>query len=280
MKPEFKIAFDKLWVENYTTASGTINGVKSWNAEVRFMDVASGSLFNVVNESQPQVLKVNYPISYNGLNFYLASWNKTWKKIRLNASYLPNIQGWESYKPAQDLFPQKVEVGLNESFEIKSFPFSLVVSHFLPDLRIKPDGSFFTASAELENPAAIVVAFDKEANCRVGNTWAFSEKNAGIFPHEPKLPLKFILENAESEYECAIQMTYDPGTPLVWIGCLMLCLGMMFTFYITYREEWIIINSDGSAFIALDSNRSANLLSEELTVLENKLTKQKSEEKQ
>ncbi|MBR4570687.1 MAG: cytochrome c biogenesis protein ResB [Candidatus Riflebacteria bacterium] len=280
MKPEFKVSFDRLWVENYTTASGTNNGIKSWNAELRFMDVASGSLFNVVKESQPQVIKVNYPISYNGLNFYLASWNKIWKKIRLNATYLPNIEGWESYKPAEDLFPQKVEVGLNESFDIKSFPFSLVVSHFLPDLRIKPDGSFFSASAELENPAAIVVAFDKEANCRVGNTWAFSEKNAGIFPHEPKLPLKFILENAEYEYECVIQMTYDPGTPLVWLGCIMFCLGMMFTFYITYCEEWIIINPDGSAFIAVDSNRAANLLSEELTKLENKLNPKTNEAKQ
>ncbi len=272
MKPEFKVSFDKLWVENYTTASGTNNGVKSWNAEVRFMDVASGSLFNVVQESQPQHIKVNYPISYKNVNFYLASWNKIWKKIRLNVSYLPNIEGWETFKPDPNLFPQKVEVGLQESFNIKSFPFSLVVSHFLPDLRIKPDGSFFSASGELENPAAIVVAFDQEANCRVGNTWAFSEKNAGIFPHEPKLPLKFILENAEYEYECVIQMTYDPGTPFVWIGCLMLCLGMMFTFYVTYIEEWIIINSDGSAFIAVNSNRPANLLSEKLIDLENKLT--------
>ena len=280
MKPEFKVAFDKLWVENYTTASGTNNGVKSWNAEVRFMDVASGSLFNVVKESQPKVIKVNYPISYNGFNFYLASWKKTWKKIILNVSSLPNIEGWENFKPSPDLFPQRVEVAENEPFEVKGFPFSLVVSHFLPDLRINPDGSFFSASAELENPAAIVVAFDKEANCRVGNTWAFSEKNAGIFPHEPKLPLKFILENAEYDYECVIQMTYDPGTPFVWIGCIMLCLGMMFTFYITYLEEWIIINPDGSAFIAIDSNRAANLLSEGLTALENKLTKQESEAKQ
>ena len=280
MKPEFKVAFDKLWVENYTTASGTNNGVKSWNAEIRFMDVASGSLFNVVNETQPKVLKVNYPISYNGFNFYLASWNKIWKRIRLNVSSLPNIEGWETFKPSPDLFPQKVEVAANEPFEIKSFPFSLVVSHFLPDLRIKPDGSFFSASSELENPAAIIVAFDKEANCRVGNTWAFSEKNADIFPHEPKLPLKFILENAEYDYECVIQMTYDPGTPFVWIGCLMLCLGMMFTFYINYLEEWIVINPDGSAFIAVDSNRAANLLSEGLTTLEKKLTKQELEAKQ
>ena len=171
------------------------------------------------------------------------------------------------------MFPQNVEVSVSEPFEIKTFPFSLVISHFLPDLKIKSDGSFFSASAELLNPAAIIVAFDKEANCRVGNSWAFSEKNADIFPHEPKLPLKFIIENAEYDYECVIQMAYDPGTPLVWIGCFLLCLGMMFTFYITYREEWIIINTDGSAFIALDSNRSANILVEELNLLEEKLTK-------
>ena len=200
------------------------------------------------------------------------------KKIKLKVNHLSNIEGWETFKPEPELFPQEVEVAVSEPFEIKSFPFSLVISHFLPDLRIKHDGSFFSASAELENPAAIIVAFDKEANCRVGNTWAFSEKNADIFPHEPKLPLKFILEKAEYDYECVIQMTYDPGTPIVWLGCLMFCLGMMFTFYITYFEEWIIINPDGSAFIAINSNRAANLLSDKLTVLENKLTKQSTED--
>ena len=273
MKPEFKVSFEKLWVENYTNASGTSNGVKSWNAEIKFMDVASGSLFNVVKESEPKVIKVNYPVSYNGINFYLANWNKNWKKIKLNVNSLSNIEGWENFKPSPEQFPQNVEVAVSEPFEIKPFPFSLVISHFLPDLKIKSDGSFFSASSELENPAAIIVAFDKEANCRIGNSWAFSEKNADIFPHEPKLPLKFIIENAEYEYECVIQMAYDPGTPLVWIGCFLLCLGMMFTFYITYKEEWIIINTDGSAFIALDSNRSANILTDELKKLEEKLTK-------
>ena len=96
MKPEFKVSFDKLWVENYTNASGTNNGVKSWNAEIRFMDVASGSLFNVTKETEPQVIKVNYPVSYKGLNFYLANWNKNWEKIKLNVSSLPNIAGWEN----------------------------------------------------------------------------------------------------------------------------------------------------------------------------------------
>ena len=280
MKPEFKVSFDKLWVENYVTASGTNNGVKSWNAEVRFMDVASGSLFNVTKESKPEVIRVNYPISYNGVNFYLASWNKNWKKIKLNISYIPNVEGWETFKPSPDLFPQTVEVAVSEPFEVKSFPFSLVVSHFLPDLRIKPDGTFFSASAELENPAAIVVAFDKEANCRVGNTWAFSEKNADIFPHEPKLPLKFVFESAESEYECVVQMTYDPGTPFVWLGCLLFCAGMMMTFYISYREEWIVLKSDGSAFIAIESNRPANMLTEELNKLEDRLTKKNNEASQ
>jgi hypothetical protein len=60
----------------------------------------------------------------------------------------------------------------------------------------------------------------------------------------------------------------------------MLCLGMMFTFYVTYIEEWIIINPDGSAFIAVDSNRAANLLTEELTKLENKLNPKTNEAKQ
>ncbi len=278
MKPEFKISFEKLWVEHYTNASGTNEGIKSWNAEIKFMDIASGSLFDTVSETKPQIIKVNEPVGYKNLNFYLANWNKNWKKIKLNIDYIPNIAGWENYNPSSDLFPQTVEVAVSEPFEVKSFPFSLVISHFLPNLKIMPDGTFFSASSELVNPAAIVVAFDKEANCRIGNTWAFSEKNASIFPHESKLPIKATLQNAEFDYECVIQMSYDPGKPLVWLGCFLFCLGMMFTFYVSYKEEWVIIHNDGTAFIALNSNRSPEVLKKDLISFEEKLLTDSGEE--
>ena len=66
-------------------------------------------------------------------------------------------------------------------------------------------------------------------------------------------------------------MSYDPGKPIVWLGCFLFCIGMMLTFYVQYCEEWIIIRPDRSTFIALSSNRSSEIIMKELPAFEEKL---------
>lgn len=271
MHPEFKVAFDKLWIEHYNDENGNPQKVKSWNAEVRFMDVASGTLFNAMSETAPMKIQVNYPVSYKDYGFYLSSWNKNWKNLKMLVEYVPDVKGWEDYKPAEGSFPQNIEVGINEAFTIKDFPYSIVVNSFLPDLKIT-EGGFFNASQELLNPAAMIVAFDSNANCEVGHTWGFSQDKSEIAAHVSNLPLKFTFQSADSEYEAILQVAYDPGKPLVWLGCILFCLGMMLSFYVSYREEWIVFKEDGTATIALNSNRPASLLKKELPDFENRLT--------
>ena len=277
MHPEFKVAFDKLWVEHYSNESGTQEGVKSWNASLRFIDIASGSLFNETNETDSKVIKVNEPLNYKEFDFYLANWNKNWEKIKLTVDYVPNIPGWEDYKPDQSLFPQNVEVSVSEPFTINGFPYSIVVSSFFNDFKIsKANNQIFNSSSELNNPACIIVAYDNESKCEVGHTWAFGESNAEKFEfaHQASnIPLKFIFHGASFVYESTMQMTYDPGKPIVWTGCFLFCIGMMFTFYVSYREEWVVIKPNNTLFIALNSNRSPELLKKELSLFEEKIIK-------
>ncbi|MBP5469825.1 MAG: cytochrome c biogenesis protein ResB [Candidatus Riflebacteria bacterium] len=274
MHPEFKVAFDKLWVEHYSKSGDKQEVVKSWNANLRFIDVASGSLFNETEETPPQVIKVNEPLGYREFDFYLANWYKNWSKIKLMVDYVPNVKGWEDYKPEEKTFPQEVQIAVSEPFTLKGFPYSLVISHFFNDFRISKDNQVYNASTELKNPACILVAFDSEANCEVGRTWAFGESNAEKFEFahaNTNLPLKFIFKDAGFAYEATMQMSYDPGKPIVWTGCFLFCFGMMLTFYVFYREEWIVIKPDKSVFIALNSNRSVEILKKELPAFENKL---------
>lgn len=271
MHPEFKVAFDKLWMEHYNDENGNPQKVKSWNAELRFIEVASGTLFETAAETEPMKIQVNYPVTYKNYGFYLSSWNKNWKNLKMIVDYVPDVKGWEDYKPADGSFPQTLEVNLNEAFTIKDFQYSIVVNSFLPDLKIT-EGGFFNASQELKNPAAMIVAFDSQANREVGHTWCFSQDKSEIAAHVSNLPLKFTFQGADYEYEAILQVAYDPGKPLVWFGCILFCLGMMLSFYVSYREEWIIFNNDGTATIALNSNRPASLLKKELPDFENRLT--------
>lgn len=270
MKPEFKVAFDKLWVEHYNLKTDK-QQIKSWNTEVRFLEVASGTLHSVATETQPMKIQVNYPVSYKDFGFYLASWSKNWKQLKMIVDYVPNKEGWQDYKPSANSFPQTVEIGVGEVFTIKDFPYSIVVNSFLPDFRVA-EGGFFNASQELKNPAAMILAFDNKINCEVGHTWAFTKDKSSMSAHVSNLPLKFTFINANYDYESILQVAYDPGKPLVWTGCILFCLGMMFSFYVCYKEKWVVLNNDGSTLIAMKSNRSAQMLKKELDNFEKELT--------
>ena len=274
MHPEFKIAFDKLWMEHYSDKDGVKRGVKSWNVELRFIDIASGSLFNETTQTSAKVIKVNEPVNYKEWNFYLANWNKYWEKIKIRIDYVPNVKGFEFYKPEKNDISYNIEVGITEPFMIKDFPYTLYISEFYPDFRTS-NGINFSASSDLKNPVAKIIAYNQQTNEIIGHEWAFSDKNNAMMQinaNGNNLPFKFVFENAESNYEAILQMAYDPGVPFVWIGCFVFCLGMLLSFYISYREEWVVINADGTAIIALNSNRATKVLEKELPAFEKKLT--------
>lgn len=270
MKPEFKLIFDRLWVDNYSDEKGNVEGVKSWNSRVSFQEITPGTFDEVATESQPMLIQVNYPITYKDYGFFQSGWNKNWTKIKLRIDYIEGFEGWKDYKPEAWVFPQFVEVRESEPFDIKGFDFSFVVNSFMPDFRVM-SGGFYNASNELKNPAAMIVCFDKNANCEVGHTWAFTADKQEMAKHVSDLPFVITFEGAESEYESILQMAYDPGKPLVWLGCILFCLGMMMTFYIAYIEEWVLFNNDGTALIAINSNRPANVLIKELEEFKSRL---------
>jgi cytochrome c biogenesis protein ResB len=93
--------------------------------------------------------------------------------------------------------------------------------------------------------------------------------------HVSNLPFIFTFVGAEPEFESGLQMTYDPGKPLVWAGCLLFTLGLIMSFYIAYREEWLLIYPDGRKKIAVYGNRPLEQLLKDLDNLENELCSEK-----
>lgn len=279
MNPDFKVSFDKLWVEYYEDGDGNKNRVKSWNAQIKFMELEPGNISDVIEESEAITLKVNHPVSYKDYGFYLASWDKNWKSIKLKVDYAPEAKNWEHYKPQEGIFPKEIEVGIGEPFEIQGFPHHLIVRSFLPDFKVGKDG-IYNVSQEANNPAAMILAFDKDSNSELGHAWAFLEDKSMMSSHVSNLPLKFIFEKADYEYQSILQMSYDPGKPVVWLGCLLFCIGMILTFYVSYREEWVVFNPDGTALIAFNSNNAVILQKKEFEIFKQKMITSNHKENQ
>ncbi|EKD83776.1 MAG: hypothetical protein ACD_39C00457G0001 [uncultured bacterium] len=44
------------------------------------------------------------------------------------------------------------------------------------------------------------------------------------------------------------------------------------SFYVPYRESWLLVHSDGSAYVVISGNRPAKVFADDLQQLEQKLT--------
>jgi len=41
-----------------------------------------------------------------------------------------------------------------------------------------------------------------------------------------------------------LQVTKDPGVPVVWIGCALLVLGLIMAFFIPHRRLWVHMSGE------------------------------------
>ncbi|HPT48271.1 MAG TPA: cytochrome c biogenesis protein ResB, partial [Candidatus Rifleibacterium sp.] len=264
--PAFSITFDELWVDYYQGENDQQQGVKSWNSKVRFLENDKSS--------EPAVIMVNQPISHQDFTFYQASWNKYYPHVTMQVTTIEGQPDWPGYQPVGS-FPQTIDLTVNQPYRPDWASFTLVMQDFMPDFRVI-DGRFVSVSHELNNPAAMIVAYD-DAEKVVGRAWAFPEDRTMLASHVSNLPFLFTFIAAHPEFESTLQMAYDPGKPVVWAGCLLFTLGMIMSFYVSYRERWVLVFPDGQLRIAIAGNRPAAMLAPDLDTLQKSLTNNQQE---
>lgn len=260
--PAFRIRFNELWIENYQSPDGRSSGVKSWNSRVNFIEGTQ--------ESDQVLVMVNQPVSYGDYTFYQSSWNKFYRKVTVKADYVENASAATGIVVDPGLFPVTLELTLKEPVKPDWAPFELVMVDFMPDFRIINE-RFISVSHELNNPAAMIAAYDEAGNI-AGRAWAFPEDRMSMAGHVTSMPFRFTFVGAEAEYESGMQMAHDPGKPVVWLGCILFSLGMIMSFYVTYRECWLLVYPDGACYIAVTGNRPARAFAEDLAQLDGQLT--------
>ncbi|WP_461832151.1 cytochrome c biogenesis protein ResB [Aquifex sp.] len=67
-------------------------------------------------------------------------------------------------------------------------------------------------------------------------------------------PYMFFMNGFEPLFFSGFEVSYQPGTPLIWLGSIVLVLGMITAFYTVHRKVWIRIEGN-SAKIAFYSHK-------------------------
>ena len=209
----FEVRCDRFSVEFYQ------NGVpKEYRSDLSF--IADGKV-----ALQGPIL-VNHPITYKGITFYQSSYRPVaGDRVRIKLSG----EGGNSK-------PLSLELARGNAHELPGKEGHFKVVEVAEDFRGL-------------GPAALISVHPNEGEGK--EFWVFQrfEMIRKRFPpamlRSPALdpsafkPYTFSLENVAMKYATGLQVSRDPGVPLVWTGFFLIMIGLFVAFFTSHRSIWI-----------------------------------------
>lgn len=194
-----------------------------------------------------RLLRVNEPMEVNGIRFYQASWGVTGM-----------IQG-----ALLHIGEKTRHVEMRKPFPIPPPPADLAkesarwtarVEQYLPDFIWNPNGTPGSASLEWKNPA-LVIGYHTETGRRLGTLvvsapspvtspdaepWAYFVLDGRPVSVPPPLEVLAVRPWLFS----GIQVTYDPGFPVIVGGVLAMLIGLCALFYLHQRRVVVLLRPE------------------------------------
>jgi cytochrome c biogenesis protein len=157
---------------------------------------------------------VNRPLHYRGLNFYQSSFGQT-ALFRILVAFTQNdreltVEGY----PGQPL-------PLPGGGSIQILDYTPAYRDQGPAVLLSVQtaaGERFGAIAPTTGPGQVMV---------------------------DQAPYRFNLQKSEERYYTGLQVSRDPGVPVVWLGCLLLVLGTLSAFLLSHQRLWLVIRPAG-----------------------------------
>jgi len=175
---------------------------------------------------------VNDPLTYKGIRFFQANYGSTGTPSKLVIEVT-----WPGQpRPARTFtMPPGEVVRLDEQGT------QVELADFLPDFALEGD-QIVNRSNEPRNPAMrLLVTLPGGKRTPV---WILPKVAAGNPPNDSGMA--FRLEDLEMEYVSGLQVAKQPGQDLIWLGCLILTMGLGMALYLSHLRVWGVIGRDES----------------------------------
>ncbi len=223
---DFKIRCNKFVVLHYPDGSP-----KEYRSEVSLFDLEGNKIID-------KAIRVNHPLSYQGITFYQSTYGSS---ENLTLQIKNNKTGKTSL----------IHTDLNTPFplpgegEKQARAFDFKHNWHVPMEMVKRS----PFPKQDLGPAARIVIFDK--NGFEKPFWVF--KDLPNFRKKEDQPYHFILQEFRSVSYTGLQVVKDPGTPLVWLGCILMIIGFVISFLVDHEILWAVseIQEDNKTIIRL-----------------------------
>ncbi|MEW6571921.1 MAG: cytochrome c biogenesis protein ResB [Nitrospirota bacterium] len=174
---------------------------------------------------------VNDPLTYKGITFYQASYGLLSENLGRSIFILDIISGGGQ--------AERLNLRLGDTFQIPATNISGKIIDFSPALRIDDHGHAFTYTNQMNNPAIYVEFF--ESGSRSFSGWILKR-----YPETWQLQGGHRVEFRDHwgvEYT-GLHVRKDPGVWVVYLGCVLISVGLFIAFFISHRKMWVKIHED------------------------------------
>lgn len=230
----FELRCDNFEVEYYP-GSDMPKAYKSWLAVIK-----NGK------EILKKTIAVNDPLTYEGITFYQSSYGTVPNGIGNGILVLNLVSGNGK--------SEQIKAKIGDSFTIPGTSVTGRIADFSPALSIDQTGKAFTYAESMTNPA-VFIEFLESGNVkysgwllkRYPQTWALPDGNKVEF-----------LDYWGVEYT-GMQVRKDPGVFIVYLGCLIMALGLYMTFFMSHKRIWVNISEEKGnvkVFIGASANKN------------------------
>lgn len=200
-----------------------------------------------VIENGREVLKkqidVNNPLKYKGITFYQSSYGFSPSRDSLFVFNLTSPTGRT----------ESVSLKFGGTFSIPGTAVTGRIVDFSPALGQDPSGRLFTYAEMMNNPAVFVEL--SEGGKVKYNQWILKR-----YPQTWRLP-DGIVEFVDlwgAQYT-GLQVRRDPGVWIVYLGCLVMAIGLYASFFMSHSRVWVRLREEKGvtkAIFAASTNKN------------------------
>jgi len=222
---DFTVRVNRFWSENYKNSER----VMDWRTELTVIEND--------REVLTKTIEVNAPLRYKGYDFYQSAFGTDWQGAARVTLLLSRADGTELGE-----FVGRVGDGV----EVPSEQIFVKISAFLPDFALTENLIAYSRTQRLENPAVFVEVYDSQG-IRIMRTWAFARPEMQTFWETAmhsvggQVPYKVKLIGMTAPEFTGLQITKDPGRPIVYAGFLFMIVGMLVHLYFKHRQIWVAL---------------------------------------
>jgi cytochrome c biogenesis protein len=200
-------------------------------------------------EVMKKAIVVNDPLTYQGITFYQSSFGM-----------VPNSAGRGVLilkTHSKDGRSEQLNLKVGDTFIVPGTALTGTIRDFSPALSFDQAGRAFTYAEEMSNPA-IFIDFD-ENGARKFSGWILKRfPNTGALPDGNKVEF---LDYWGVQYT-GMQVRKDPGVFLVYLGCIIMSIGLYMTFFMSHRRVWLTMTEEkGNMNVLIGASANRNRVS-------------------